>query len=117
MDSIPLKGLRLACRWCTEIELSDDRLQMGWIDKRLRQFGYLYSLVVQLQRMDNSIGRYDCGEHMIQLDLSQRAMLMLRSPIRSGKGMGMHDGCALLNMNVRKKRDAAVIGNKQQRQE
>ena len=54
---------------------------------------------------------------MVQLDLSQRAMLMLRSPIRSGKGMGMHDGCALLNMNVRKKRDAAVIGDKQQRQE
>lgn len=67
--------------------------------------------------MDNSIGSYNCGEHMIQLDLSQRAMLMLRSPIRSGKGMGMHDGCALLNMNVRKKRDAAVIGDKQQRQE
>lgn len=54
---------------------------------------------------------------MIQLDLSQRAMLMLRSTIRSGKGMGMHDGCALLNMNVRKKRDATVIGDKQQRQE
>ena len=54
---------------------------------------------------------------MIQLNLSQRTMLMPRSPSRSAKGVGMHNGCPLLNMNVCEKRYAAVIGDKQQRQE
>ena len=44
-------------------------------------------------------------------------MLMPRSPSRSGKGVGMHNGCPLLNMNVCEKRYAAVIDDKQQRQE
>lgn len=44
-------------------------------------------------------------------------MLMPRTSSRSGKWVGMHNGCSLLNMNVCKKRYAAVIGDKQQRQE
>lgn len=66
--------------------------------------------------MNRSIGSHDRREQVKQLDLSQRTMLMPRSPIRSGKRVGMHNGRALLDMDMRKERHAAVIGQEQQRQ-
>ena len=54
---------------------------------------------------------------MKQLYLRQRGMMMASTVRRLLERVRMHDGRTMLHMDVRKKRDTAIIRNKKYRQQ
>lgn len=67
--------------------------------------------------MNRAIRRYDRGKLMEKLDLCQGAMMVTALLSRRGEWMGMDNGGALLDVDMREKSHAAVVGYEQQRQE
>lgn len=67
--------------------------------------------------MDHPVHRMNRREHMKQLYLRQRGMMMASTVRRLLERVRMHDGRTMLHMDVRKKRDAAIIRDKKYRQQ
>lgn len=67
--------------------------------------------------MDRPVHRMNRREHMKQLYLRQRGMMMASTVRRLLERVRMHDGRTMLHMDVRKKRDAAIICDKKYRQQ
>ena len=67
--------------------------------------------------MNRPVHHVNRREHMKQLYLRQRGMMMASTVRRLLERVRMHDGRTMLHMDVRKKRDAAIIRNKKYRQQ
>lgn len=67
--------------------------------------------------MDRPVHRVNRREHMKQLYLRQRGMMMASTVRRLLERVRVHDGRSILHMDVRKKRNAAIVRNKEYRQQ
>lgn len=96
----------------TKIKLSPGGKKVIRINRNFGYFSYLSGLKIQMKNLYSTIFYTDRTQYMKQLYFRKSGMMMTGSAGFSTKGMRMDYSRTVLNMNMDKQGDAAIVGDK-----